>query len=93
MKMMTVLAVVAASCGPAVAQTPTEAVRIDCAAFATTLSGEWVVTKLTTVFAGPSDATADRIELPPGLVFGKNKFRPNGTDLADVLDQRCKPRQ
>ena len=90
MKMMTVLAVVAASCGPAVAQTPTEAVRVDCAAFARTLSGEWVVTKSTTVFSGPNNAIADRIDLPPGLVFGKNKFRSNGADLADVLDQHCK---
>jgi hypothetical protein len=91
MKMiMTILAVVAASCGTAVAQTPIDAVRLDCAAFVSTTSREWVVTKTTTVFAGPNNTTAARIELPPGLEFGKNKFRANGADLADILDQRCK---
>jgi hypothetical protein len=90
MKMIVVLAVGAASCGTAVAQTPMDAVRVDCAAFASTLSGEWVVTKSTTVFSGPNNATADRIDLPPGLVFGKNKYHSNGADLVDVLDQRCK---
>jgi hypothetical protein len=90
MKMMTILAVVAASCETAVAQTPIDAVRVDCAAFVRTPSREWVVTKTTTVFAGQNNATAGKIELPPGLEFGKNKFRANGADLADVLDQRCK---
>ena len=90
MKMMVVLAVGAASCGTAVAQTPMDAVRVDCAAFARTPSGEWVVTKSTTVFSGPNNAIADRIDLPPGLEFGKNKYRLNGADLLDVLDQRCK---
>jgi len=90
MKMMVVLAVGAASCGTTVAQTPADAVRVDCAAFARARSGEWVVTKNTTVFSGPDDATADRIDLPPGLVFAKNKFCPNGADLVDVLDQQCK---
>ena len=90
MKMMVVLAVGAASCGTTVAQTPADAVRVDCAAFVRTPSREWVVTKTTTVFAGQNNATAGKIELPPGLEFGKNKFRANGADLADVLDQRCK---
>ena len=88
--MMTILAVVAASCETAVAQTPIDAVRVDCAAVVGTPSGEWVVTKTTTVFAGANKATAGKIDLPPGLQFGKTKFRVNGADLADVLDQRCK---
>jgi hypothetical protein len=88
--MMTILAVVAASGGTAVAQTPIDAVSVDCAAFVSTPSSEWVVTKTTTVFPGPNNTTAGKIELPPGLQFGKNKFRTNGADLADVLDQRCK---
>jgi hypothetical protein len=94
MKIITILAVASASCGTAVAQTPMDvmiaSVRVDCAAFVRTLSGEWVVTKNTTVFPGPDNATAGRIDLRPGIEFGKNKIRPNGADLAEVLDQHCK---
>jgi hypothetical protein len=61
-------------------------VRLDCSAFVKTLSGEWVVTKSTTVFPGPNNATTGRIDLPLGLEFGRNKIRSNGADLADVLD-------
>jgi hypothetical protein len=89
MKMTTVLALVAASCGMAIAQTTFDAVRLDCAAFVRAPSGEWVVTRTTTV-GGSNNASANKIEFPPGLEFGKNKFRVNGVDLADVLDKRCK---
>jgi hypothetical protein len=94
MKIITTLVVAAASCGTALAQTPMDArnasVRVDCASFAKTLSGEWVVTKNTTVIPGPNNLTIDRIDLPPGLEFGKNKISLNGADLAEVLDQHCK---
>ena len=32
---------------------------------------------------GP-DTDQGRIDLPPGLEFGKNKISPNGADLVDV---------
>ena len=38
---------------------------------------------------GP-DTDQGRIDLPPGLEFGKNKISPNGADLVDVLDQHHK---
>ncbi|TGN82059.1 hypothetical protein EOW77_0026775 [Bradyrhizobium yuanmingense] len=63
-------------------------VRVDCSAFWRT-GDLWTITKPTTIYAGLNDATAGRVSLPP-LSLGRNQIRPNGVDVIDVLDRKCR---
>jgi hypothetical protein len=87
------LSALAASCTAAVAQTDMDtriaSVHVDCAAFNKNPNGDWVVTKPTKVQTG-TGPMAGSLALPPGMPISKNAFEPNGADLAEVLNRRCK---
>lgn len=65
-------------------------VRVECSAFARTSDTLWTVTKATIVPAGMKEYVAGQIALPTGVTIEPHLYQPNGVDLVDVLNRKCK---